>query len=106
MIRMLGYQSINARFQFNIMNDVDPSPKEVANYEDSLRQHRAAVLFRNLQVTDPLAGRMQGIAKSSGVPVVGVDEFVPPRTGYGQWLVQTLQRLDRALPAEGGYPTR
>jgi zinc/manganese transport system substrate-binding protein len=106
LIRLLGYQNINERFQFNIMNDSEPSPRDVADYEDSLRQHRAAVLFYNLQVTDPITGKMQGIARSSGVPVVGVDEFVPPRTGYGQWLAQTLQRLDKALPPQEGRSTK
>jgi zinc/manganese transport system substrate-binding protein len=106
MTRLLGYRSINEHFQFDVMNNSEPSPKEVAGYEDSLRRHRAAVLFYNQQVTDPLTKRIQGIAKSSGVPVVGVDEFVPPQTSYGRWLVETLQRLDKALPAPGGVSAK
>jgi zinc/manganese transport system substrate-binding protein len=106
LIRLLGYQSLNERFQFNIMNDSEPSPRDVANFEDSLRQHRAAVLFYNQQVSDPLSRKMQGIAKRSGVPMVGVDEFVPPGTGYGRWLVQTLQRLEKALPLQGGMSAK
>ncbi len=102
LIRLLGYRSINNRFQFDVMNDSEPSPKEVARYEDSLRRHRAAVLFFNQQVTDPLTRRIRGIAKSSGIPVVGVEEFVPPQTGYVQWMVQTLQTLDRAITASAG----
>jgi zinc/manganese transport system substrate-binding protein len=102
LIRLLGYRSINERFQFDVMNDTEPSPKEVAGYEDSLRRHQAAVLFYNRQVTDPLTKRIQGIAKSSGIPVVGVDEFVPPRTSYDNWLVQTLQTLGKTLAPPTG----
>ena len=94
---MLGYHNINEHFQFDVMNDTEPSPKDVAEYEDTLHQHQAAVLFYNQQVGDPLTKRIHGVAKSNGIPVVGVDEFVPPQTSYVQWLMQTLQTLDTAL---------
>lgn len=97
MIRLLGYGNLNAHFQLDVMNESEPSPKEVAEYEDSLRLHKAALLFYNEQVTDPLTDRMQQIAKKSGVPVVGVDEFVPPKTSYVQWLIETLKKVDTAL---------
>ncbi|MGA8571534.1 MAG: hypothetical protein WB560_03585, partial [Desulfobaccales bacterium] len=66
-------------------------------YENSLRQHQVAVLFYNQQVTSPLTKRMQDIAKAAGIPIVGVDEFVPPHTGYVKWQVETLQALNKAL---------
>jgi zinc/manganese transport system substrate-binding protein len=106
MIQLLGYHNINEHFQFDVMNDAEPAPKEVAEYEDSLRQHRVAVLFYNQQVTDPLTSRIKTIAKSSGVSVVGVNEFVPPGTGYVQWLVQTIQTMDKALPPQAGSSTK
>ncbi len=97
MLRFLGYNSINQKFQFNVMNDTEPAPQDVINYENSLRQHQVAVLFYNQQVTSPLTKRMQDIAKTAGIPIVGVDEFVPPRTGYVKWQVETLQALNKAL---------
>ena len=98
LIRELGYRSINERFQFNVMNDTEPSPQDVGSYEDSLRQHRVAVLFYNRQVTDTLTERLRDVARKSSVPVVGVDELVPPDTGYVQWLTQTLEAIGKALP--------
>ncbi|MGA9822438.1 MAG: metal ABC transporter solute-binding protein, Zn/Mn family [Desulfobaccales bacterium] len=97
MSRLLGYESINQKFQFNVMNDTEPAPQDVINYENSLRQHQVAVLFYNQQVTSPLTKRMQDIAKAAGIPIVGVDEFVPPHTGYVKWQVETLQALNKAL---------
>ncbi len=97
LLRQLGWSSLGEKFQFDVMNDTEPSPAEVARYEDNLRQHKAALLFYNRQVTDPLTDRLRKIALASGVPVVGVDEFVPPKTGYVQWQLQTLAAIKRAL---------
>jgi zinc/manganese transport system substrate-binding protein len=105
MLRYLGYDSINEKFQFNVMNDTEAAPKEVARFDNSLRSHQVAVLFYNEQVTDPLTQRIKGIARDAGVPIVGVDEFVPPHTGYVQWQVQTLRALDKALTNTAGNRT-
>lgn len=97
LLRQLGWTSLGEKFQFDVMNDTEPSPAEVARYEDNLRQHKVALLFYNRQVTDPLTDRLRALARSSGVPVVGVDEFVPPKTDYIQWQMQTLAAIEHAL---------
>lgn len=97
LLRQLRWTSLNEKFQSDVMNDTEPSPAEVARYEDTLRQRKAALLFYNRQVTDPLTDRLRAIAKESGVPVVGVDEFVPPNTSYVQWQLQTLRAIGQAL---------
>ena len=97
LLRQLRWTSLGEKFQFDVMNDTEPSPAEVARYEDKLRQRKVALLFYNRQVTDPLTDRLRAIAKASGVPVVGVDEFVPPNTSYVQWQLQTLHAIEQAL---------
>ena len=97
LLRQLGWVSLGEKFQFDVMNDTEPSPAEVARYEDNLRQHNVALLFYNRQVTDPLTDRLRALARASGVPVVGVDEFVPPNTSYAQWQMQTLAAIEHAL---------
>jgi zinc/manganese transport system substrate-binding protein len=97
LLRQLGWTSLNEKFQFDVMNGSEPSPAEVARYEDDLRQRKVALLLYNRQVSDPLTDRLRALAKASGVPVVGVDEFVPPRTGYVQWQLQTVHAIAQAL---------
>jgi len=97
LLRQLGWTSLGEKFQFDVMNDTEPSPVEVARYEDNLRQHKVALLFYNRQVNDPLTNRLRALAQASGVPVVGVDEFVPPGTGYVQWQLQTVRAIQQAL---------
>ncbi|MGC8703180.1 MAG: metal ABC transporter solute-binding protein, Zn/Mn family [Thiomonas sp.] len=97
LLRQLGWTSLGEKFQFDVMNDTEPSPAEVARYEDNLRQHKVTLLFYNRQVNDPLTNRLRALAQASGVPVVGVDEFVPPDTGYVQWQLQTVRAIQQAL---------
>lgn len=97
LLRQLGWTSLGEKLQFDVMNDTEPSPAEVARYEDDLRQHKVALLFYNRQVDDPLTKRLRALAQASGVPVVGVDEFVPPGTGYVQWQLQTVRAIEQVL---------
>lgn len=97
MLRLLGWRSSGEVFQFNVMNGTEPSLAVVARYEDALRQRRVALLIYNRQVSEPLTQRMRDIARQSGVPTVGVDEFVPPGTGYAAWLLDSLQAVQQAL---------
>jgi len=97
LLRQLGWVSLGQKLQFDVMNGTEPSPAEVARFEDDLRQHKAALLFYNRQVNDPLTSRLRAIARQAGVAVVGVDEFVPPQTSYVQWQLQTLDAIGRAL---------
>jgi zinc/manganese transport system substrate-binding protein len=97
MLDALGLVSRNQRFQLAMMNDTEPSAKDVAAFERDLRQHKAKVLLNNTQVSEPVARRLVGIAHSANVPVVGVTETLPPNKHFQDWLLGELEALDRAL---------
>ncbi len=99
MLRALGWISLGNTFQFNVMNDTEPTPAVVARYEDELRQRRVSLLFYNRQVGSPLARHMEQVARSAGVPTVGIEEFAGPATGYAQWLLNSLDAVEAALRA-------
>ncbi len=102
MIHRLGWVSLGATFQLNIMNGTEPAPAVVAHFEDSLRAHRAALLIYNRQVSQPLTTRMRAVAQAAGIPEVGVDEFVPPGMDYPTWLHTSLAAVARAADASHG----
>ena len=97
MLRQLGWSSRNMAFQFNVMNDSEPSPATAAAFENDLRQHRVALLFANRQVSDSLTRHMQDVARASAVPVVGVDEFLTSGADYPGWLSASLHATSQAL---------
>ncbi|MGA3170402.1 MAG: zinc ABC transporter substrate-binding protein [Chthoniobacteraceae bacterium] len=94
----LGFKMLNYDFQIAVMNDTEPSFKDTAAYEKSLRSGAVKVLFYNSQVTDPVTQRMQDIAKENHIPVVGVTETQPPeRKTYVEWMMWELNSVEKAF---------
>jgi zinc/manganese transport system substrate-binding protein len=88
----------NQRLQLAIMNDTEPSIRDVAAFERDLKQHRVRVLFYNRQASNTLVQHLVELARSSGVAVVGVTETCPPGVTYQEWMKNELDATDRALP--------
>jgi zinc/manganese transport system substrate-binding protein len=92
----LGFKMLNYSFQVAVMNDTEPSFKDTANYENSLRSGEVKILFYNAQVTDPVTQRMQAIAKENHIPVIGVTETEPPECkSYADWMVSELNAVEK-----------
>jgi len=98
MATALGFEMLNYGFQLAVMNDTDPSFRQTANFEKSLTTKTARILFCNCQVSNPVTQRMRDLAKSSGIPVVGVSETQPAHAKtYVQWMLSQLAAVDAAL---------
>jgi zinc/manganese transport system substrate-binding protein len=100
MFDALGMQVRNQAFQLAVMNNTEPGAAEVAAFENDLKTHQVKLLIYNRQATDPIAARMQKIAKASGVAVVGVTETEPAGKNYQGWMTSMLDAVDRALPKQ------
>lgn len=96
----LGLQMHGFGFQINVMNDVEPTPAQVKNFEDELRDHTIKVLIYNHQVGNPRTQHMQDIAQQVNIPAVGVSEMLPPEKTYVQWMLDELSQLEQALSAQ------
>ncbi len=97
MAKALGFEMRNEAFQTAVMNDAEPSASSIAAFEDDLKQHKVKVLFYNNQVTDPLTDRLLGVAKTAGVPVIGVTETLPPGMNFVEWMTSELDATGKAL---------
>jgi zinc/manganese transport system substrate-binding protein len=93
----LGLPVRNMEFQHAVENDTEPTPKQVAAFENDLKSHAVKVLFYNNQATDDLAKRMQDVAHANKIPVVGVSETEPPGMTYQDWMAGELGALEKAL---------
>jgi zinc/manganese transport system substrate-binding protein len=94
----IGMQVRNQPFQLAVMNNTEPSASDVAAFENDLKTHQVRVLIYNSQASDPIAERMQRLAKASHIPVVGATETEPPGKKYQAWILSELDAVDRALP--------
>jgi zinc/manganese transport system substrate-binding protein len=97
MLDALGMQVGNQAFQLAVMNNTEPSASDIASFENDLKTHRVKLLIYNSQATDPIADRMQKIAKGAGVPVVGAAETKPADEDYQSWMMSELGAVERAL---------
>jgi zinc/manganese transport system substrate-binding protein len=99
MFAALGMQVRNMPFQMAVMNGTEPAASDVAAFETDLRTHAVKLLVYNAQASDPIAQRMERLAKASGVPIVGAAETEPPGKTYQAWMMGELDDVARALPA-------
>ena len=97
MAQALGLDMRNQAFQTAVMNGTEPSPGDVAAFEDDLRNHRVKVMLYNSQADDAAVKRLVGIAREAHVPVVGISETEPSRTSYAAWMLDQLDALGAAL---------
>ncbi len=99
MAAALGLDMRNRAFQTAMMNDTEPSARDLAAFENDLKQHKVKALIYNRQVSEKLTERLIAIAKKAKVPVVRGDRNAARR--------HQLRRLDagaarRARQGAGG----
>ena len=97
MAAALGLDMRNRAFQTAMMNDTEPSARDLAAFENDLKQHKVKALIYNRQVSEKLTERLIAIAKKAKVPVVPVTETQPADTGFADWMLAQLGALDKAL---------
>jgi len=97
MAQALGLTMRNERFQLAMMNDTEPSARDVAAFEKDLKERKVKVLIYNSQVSEKLTERLRDIAAKSKVPVIGVTETMPPNVSFQDWVLGELDALDKAL---------
>lgn len=97
MARALGLTMRNERFQLAMMNDTEPSARDVAAFESDLKERKVRLLIYNSQVSEKLTERLRDIAKRAKVPVIGVAETMPANVKFQDWLLGELDVLDKAL---------
>ena len=97
MAEALGLKMRNQRFQLAMMNDTEPSARDLAAFENDLKQHKVKVLLYNKQVTAKLTERLLDVAGKAKVPIVGITETQPANVSFGDWMVDELDAFDKAL---------
>jgi zinc/manganese transport system substrate-binding protein len=97
MASALGLKVHNERFQTAVMNDTEPSARDIAAFEDDLKEHKVKLLLYNKQTSTKLTQVMLDVAHRSNVVVVGVTETEPMGVSYQDWMLSQLDDLQKAL---------
>ncbi len=94
---LIGLKVHNEKFALAIMNNAEPTPSEVAGFEDDLKGKKVKAMLYNAQASEPAVGRLVDLARANGIPIVGVSETEPPNATYQAWMMGQLDALDKAL---------
>jgi zinc/manganese transport system substrate-binding protein len=97
MARALKLSMTNERFQLAVMNDTEPSARDVAAFERDLKDRKVRVLFYNKQAATELVSHLIALARASKIPVVGITETAPAGMSYQDWMPNELDETERAL---------
>ncbi len=94
---LIGLEVRNQKFALAVMNNAEPTPSQVAAFEDDLKGHKVKAMLVNAQASEPAVQRLVRMAEDNGIPVVGVTETEPPNATYQTWMLRQLDALDKAL---------
>jgi zinc/manganese transport system substrate-binding protein len=97
MASAIGLKMRNAKFQLAIMNDTEPSARDVAAFERDLKEHKVRVMFYNKQAAGKIVQHLIEIARAAKVPVVAVTELPPPGMSFQEWMLGALGDAEKAL---------
>jgi zinc/manganese transport system substrate-binding protein len=95
--KLIGLNVHNEKYALAIMNNAEPTPSEVAAFENDLKGKKVKAMLYNAQASEPAVGKLVQMAKDNGIPVVGVSETEPPNSTYQDWMMGQLNALDKAL---------
>ncbi|AQS86003.1 MAG: zinc ABC transporter substrate-binding protein [Acetobacter aceti] len=93
----LGLVTGNSAFQLAVMNDVEPGPAVVAEFEDDLKNGRIRLLIYNRQTMTPSASRLLDVARGAGVPCMTLTETLPPGLHWQDWMTRILDEIESHL---------
>ena len=94
---LIGLKVHNEKYALAIMNNAEPTPAEVAAFENDLKGRHVKAMLYNAQASEPAVGKLVQLAKDNGIPVVGVSETEPSGSTYQAWMMGQLDTLDKAL---------
>jgi zinc/manganese transport system substrate-binding protein len=87
----------NEKFQLAIMNDTEPSARDVAAFEQDLKAHKVRVMFYNKQASSKIVQHLIELANAAKISVVGITETIPPGLSFQEWMLGQLNDTEKAL---------
>lgn len=97
MAEAIGLTVRNQRFALAVMNGTEPSARDIAAFENDLKDRKVRLMLFNRQVSAKLTERLRSIAAKAKVPVVGVTETQPADVTFQDWMLGQLDAVDKAL---------
>lgn len=89
----LGYQVMNPHFEKAVEDGSDPSPQDISEIQDAIKDHQLAFFVDNSQTSDKVVENLVKLAKKNNVPVLKVTETKPNGKNYTEWMLDQYKAL-------------
>lgn len=99
-----GLKPTNMSWARAIMNETGLSPRETAQLEQTIQQHRIKFLVKNPTVTAPQAENIEIMAHQAHIPVVTIGESLPSGVLWQEWIHQLLGQVQQAITQAASHP--
>lgn len=87
-----------------VSEDASPSVRDVALFQEQIRNKKIKVLVYNNQTNSTLTSQLRDMANKAGIPVVGVSETLAPADAtFEDWQLSQLKALEDALASSTGW---
>jgi zinc/manganese transport system substrate-binding protein len=84
-------------FARSIEDGTDPLAGDIAAMRSLISERKIDVLLYNEQATSPATASLRSLARTVGLPVVGVTETMPPDATFESWQLGQVAALTAAL---------
>ena len=93
--KLIGLDVRNEKYALAIMNNAEPTPSQVAAFENDLKGKKVKAMLYNAQASEPAVAKLVQMAKDNSIPVVGVSETGPRQldlSGLDDWPAQRARQ--------------
>lgn len=98
----MGYRVSDTHFSEAIEEGSDPSPKDIRQLENQIKNHKIAFFVENTQNSSSEVKNIAKLAKQVGIPVVKVTETMPARKSYVEWMESQYKQVENSQEVKRG----
>lgn len=99
-LQATGYQVADKHFEKAVEDETDPSPKDIRNIKNEMKNHQLAFFVENSQTSDKTVNNLVKYAKKHQIPVLKVTESKPHGKTYSEWMMSQYNQLAKIQQQE------
>ncbi|PMD67936.1 metal ABC transporter solute-binding protein [Companilactobacillus nuruki] len=99
-IEAMGFKVANKGFENAVEKGTDPTPKEIQDMHQGIKNKKIAFFVLNTQTDSKLVNNLVKLAKKNNIPVLNVTETLPKDKNYQEWMLSQYQELNKILQSE------
>ncbi|CAJ1178744.1 ABC-type metal ion transport system, periplasmic component surface adhesin [Companilactobacillus paralimentarius DSM 13238 = JCM 10415] len=99
-LKSIGFKVANKSFEKAIENGTDPTPANIKQMNQGIKNKKIAFLVFNTQTDSKIINNFVKKAQANDIPVLKVTETLPKGKTYKQWMLSQYKDLNKILQSE------